>query len=65
MGVPHKRKAYDSVDPTIDDEVPSEFNKNTKKDFFEVWIINKAYKDVVELLRSMHFVIVLDIRASV
>lgn len=37
LGVPHKRKAYDSVDPTIDDEVPSEFNKNTKKDFFETF----------------------------
>ena len=34
--MPHKRKAYDSVDPTIDDDVPAEFGKNSKKDFFEV-----------------------------
>jgi len=37
LGVPHKRKAYDSVDPTIDDEVPAEFSKTTKKDFYETF----------------------------
>ena len=36
LGVPHKRRAYDSVDPTIDDDVPAEFGKNSKKDFFQV-----------------------------
>jgi len=37
LGVPHKRKAYDSVDPTIDDDVPAEFTKTSKKDFFETF----------------------------
>jgi len=37
LGVPHKRRAYDSVDPTIDDDVPAEFGKNSKKDFFQTF----------------------------
>ena len=37
LGVPFKRRAYDSVDPTIDDDIPNEFGKNTKKDFYETF----------------------------
>lgn len=35
LGVPNKRRSYDSVDPFFDDSVPS--NSESKKDFFEIF----------------------------
>ena len=35
LGVPAKRRAYDSVDPDFDDEVPS-ISNSSKSKFFEV-----------------------------
>jgi len=34
LGVPHKRRAFDSVDPIIDDEVPNELKAESNKDFY-------------------------------
>jgi len=36
LGIPNKRKAYDSVDPLFDDDVPSTKEKN-KENFFETF----------------------------
>ena len=36
LGVPTKRRAYDSVDPTFDDTVPT-VCQESKDDFFEVF----------------------------
>jgi len=39
LGVPSKRRAYDSVDPEFDDQIPDQFSttKQTKKDFFSTF----------------------------
>ena len=37
--MPSKRRAYDSVDPEFDDQIPDQFSttKPTKKDFFSTF----------------------------
>lgn len=37
LGVPSKRRSYDSVDPEVDDGVPTA-NEYTKKNFYQVLI---------------------------
>ena len=36
LGTPQKRRAYDSVDPTFDDDVPP-VNEYSKKNFYKVF----------------------------
>lgn len=47
LGVPSKRRSYDSVDPEVDDGVPTA-NDYTKKNFYQVRFIYVKYNFTCE-----------------